>query len=93
MNERLTITKELLSDDGIIFISIDDNEQAQLKLLCDEIFGENAFINKLVIKTGDVYGAKAAHIEKTFVKTKDYVLVYAMRKINLLIKYHYMIRF
>ena len=80
MNERLTITKELLSDDGIIFISIDDNEQAQLKLLCDEIFGENAFINKLVIKTGDVYGAKAAHIEKTFVKTKDYVLVYANEK-------------
>ena len=80
MNERLTITKELLSDDGIIFISIDDNEQAQLKLLCDEIFGENAFINKLVIKTGDIYGAKAAHIEKTFVKTKDYVLVYANEK-------------
>ena len=80
MNERLNITKELLSDDGIIFISIDDNEQAQLKLLCDEIFGENAFINKLVIKTGDVYGAKAAHIEKTFVKTKDYVLVYANEK-------------
>lgn len=80
MNERLSITKELLSDDGIIFISIDDNEQAQLKLLCDEIFGENAFLNKLVIKTGDVYGTKAAHIEKTFVKTKDYVLVYANEK-------------
>lgn len=80
MNERLSISKELLSDNGIIFISIDDNEQAQLKLLCDEIFGENAFLNKLVIKTGDVYGAKAAHIEKTFVKTKDYVLVYANEK-------------
>lgn len=41
MNERLVIAKELLSDDGVLFISIDDNEQAQLKLLCDEIFGGN----------------------------------------------------
>lgn len=80
MNERLVIARELLSDEGVIFISIDDNEQAQLKLLCDEIFGEDAFLNKLVIKTGDVYGTKAAHIEKTFVKTKDYVLVYGNEK-------------
>ena len=41
MNERLVIAKELLSDEGVLFISIDDNEQAQLKLLCDEIFGED----------------------------------------------------
>lgn len=41
MNERLLIAKELLSDEGVLFISIDDNEQAQLKLLCDEIFGED----------------------------------------------------
>lgn len=39
MNKRLRIAKQLLSDRGVIFISIDDNEQAQLKLLCDEIFG------------------------------------------------------
>ena len=44
MNERLSIAKELLSEEGVIFISIDDNEHAQLKLLCDEIFGENNFI-------------------------------------------------
>lgn len=40
MSERLEIARELLSDEGVIFISIDDNEQAQLKLLCDEVFGE-----------------------------------------------------
>jgi adenine-specific DNA-methyltransferase len=36
--------KQLLRDDGVIFISIDDNEQAQLKLLCDEVFGEANFV-------------------------------------------------
>jgi len=44
MSKRLRIAKKLLSDRGVIFISIDDNEQANLKLLCDEIFGEQNFI-------------------------------------------------
>ena len=44
MNKRLKIAKRLLSDRGVIFISIDDNEQAQLKLLCDSIFGEEKFV-------------------------------------------------
>ncbi len=44
MNKRLRIAKRLLSDRGVIFISIDDNEQAQLKLLCDEVFGSKNFI-------------------------------------------------
>lgn len=44
IEKRLKIAKKLLSDDGVIFISIDDNEQANLKLLCDEIFGEQHFI-------------------------------------------------
>ena len=48
MNKRLKIAKRLLSDRGVIFISIDDNEQAQLKLLCDEIFGPENFRNILI---------------------------------------------
>ena len=48
MSKRLRIAKQLLSDKGIIFISIDDNEQAQLKLLCSEIFGEKNFVADLV---------------------------------------------
>jgi len=44
MYNRLKIAKELLSDDGVIFISIDDNEQSQLKLLCDSVFGEDSFV-------------------------------------------------
>ena len=51
MSERLVIAKELLSDEGVIFISIDDNEQGQLKLLCDQIFGEKNFIANIVRNT------------------------------------------
>ena len=40
MKKRLLLAQELLSETGVIFISIDDNEQAQLKMLCDEVFGE-----------------------------------------------------
>lgn len=44
MYPRLYVARELLRDDGVIFISIDDNEQAQLKILCDEVFGEENFV-------------------------------------------------
>jgi len=47
MHKRLRIAKQLLSERGVIFISIDDNEQAQLKLLCDEVFGEENFISSI----------------------------------------------
>lgn len=48
MYPRLILARDLLSDDGVIFISIDDNEQANLKLMCDEVFGEACFISDLV---------------------------------------------
>ena len=48
MSKRLRIAKRLLSDRGVIFISIDDNEQANLKLLCDEVFGEDKFISNII---------------------------------------------
>ncbi|MBQ0019311.1 MAG: site-specific DNA-methyltransferase [Bacteroidales bacterium] len=48
MEKRLRLAKKLLSDKGVIFISIDDNEQANLKLLCDEVFGGNNFISNIV---------------------------------------------
>lgn len=47
MSKRLRIAKRLLSDHGVIFISIDDNEQANLKLLCDEVFGESRFVGDI----------------------------------------------
>ena len=48
MNNRLNLAKEFLKDSGSMFISIDDNEQARLKILCDEIFGEENFIANLI---------------------------------------------
>lgn len=51
MYPRLYIAKQLLRDDGVIFISIDDNEQAQLKLLCDEVFGEVNFVAEFIWKS------------------------------------------
>src|SRR5690554_762199 len=48
MYPRLQLARDLLSDDGVIFISIDDNEQANLKLLCDDIFGEENFISNFI---------------------------------------------
>lgn len=45
---RLKVARDLLTDDGVIFISIDDNEQANLKKICDEIFGENCFVADLI---------------------------------------------
>ncbi|PRM07060.1 putative methyltransferase [Haemophilus influenzae] len=51
MYPRLKVAHDLLKDDGVIFISIDDNEQAQLKLLCDEVFGEENFVAEFVWKS------------------------------------------
>ena len=48
MYPRLKLARELLKDDGVIFISIDDNEQARLKMICDEIFGEENFVSNLI---------------------------------------------
>lgn len=73
MSRRLKIAKKLLSDRGVIFISIDDNEQAQLKLLCDEIFGADRFITNLIWqkKTG------AADANGIAIIT-EYILVYCL---------------
>ncbi|MCX8198210.1 MAG: site-specific DNA-methyltransferase, partial [Candidatus Micrarchaeota archaeon] len=52
MEKRLKLAKELLSKEGLIFISIDDNEYAQLKILCDEIFTEGNYRNSIIIRRG-----------------------------------------
>ncbi|MBZ2202685.1 MAG: site-specific DNA-methyltransferase [Liquorilactobacillus hordei] len=78
MASRLKIAKRLLSKDGIIFISIDDNEQSQLKLLMDDIFGINSFVSNLHIETSAVAGTRRyAAINGSVVKTAEFVLVYS----------------
>lgn len=72
--KRLVIAKRLLSDKGVMFISIDDNEQAQLKLLCDEIFGENEMVGKIIWK--NVTDNNPTNIASEH----EYILCYAKQK-------------
>ena len=77
MSKRLKLARNLLKDDGIICISIDDNEQSQLKLLCDKIFGENNYINTISIKSKSSAGASGGGEDKKLKKNIEYVLIYA----------------
>lgn len=72
MDNRLELAKEFLQDSGSIFISIDDNEQARLKILCDEVFGEENFIANIVWLKGN-----AQNDANTIQKNQEYILNYA----------------
>lgn len=75
MDRRLKLAHKLLADDGVIFISIDDNEQAQLKLLCDSIFGANNCLATVVQKSRDSISG-----DLLFSPNHNYLLVYALRQ-------------
>ena len=75
MEKRLKLAKNLLSEKGVIFISIDDNEQANLKLLCDEIFGNKNFVNTLIWQRASG-GGNAGDI----VTGHDYILIYLKKE-------------
>ncbi|MFA6756057.1 MAG: site-specific DNA-methyltransferase [Bacilli bacterium] len=75
MYPRLYIAKQLLTNDGVIFISIDENEFAQLKLLCDEIFGEENF-------AGDIVWKNSSKNDQAYISMQhEYVLVYVKSKV------------
>ena len=77
MSKRLRLAKNLLSNDGTLFISIDDNEQANLKLLCDEIFGESSFVTTIHVEMSATQGMKVKAAQKgNIVKNAEYILVY-----------------
>lgn len=78
INERLLIAKRLLSEDGLIFISIDDHEVAPLTLLCNEIFGEDNHVETVIWK--NKYGAGAKTVG--FISVHEYVLCYSNRNIS-----------
>ena len=77
MEKRLKIAKELLNEKGSIFIQIDDNELSQLKLLCDNIFGEENFINIISVNMKNIAGASGGGEDKRFKKNCEYILIYA----------------
>lgn len=78
MYPRLYVARELLRDDGVIFISIDDNEQAQLKILCDEVFGEENFIAECIHKNNS-----NKNQSKFIGVSTEYVFIYAKSLLNL----------
>ena len=80
MSKRLRIAKQLLSDKGMIFISIDDNEQAQLKLLCNDLFGEKNFVVDLVWSNQEGGGSSDS---KLFRIKHEHIIVFA-KNISLL---------
>ena len=77
MEKRLRLAKNLLADDGVIFISIDDNEQAQLKMLCDSLFGDDNFV------CGYVWQKSFApkNDNKYISVSHEYILLYAKNKL------------
>ncbi|CYU90708.1 TPA: site-specific DNA-methyltransferase [Streptococcus suis] len=76
MSKRLEIARRLLSDSGVIFISIDDNEQAQLKLLCDEVFGEKNFLSQFIVENNPK-GRKNSNFTSV---TSEYCLAYSKNR-------------
>ena len=68
MKERLEILRRLLCDDGSIWIQIDDEEQAYLKVLCDEIFGRSNFINMISVNMKNIAGASGGGEDKRLKK-------------------------
>lgn len=80
MKPRLSLLKNLLKDDGAIFIQINDEEMAYLKVLCDEIFGRRNFITSICVKMSHLSGVKMSHIDKKPPKIKEFILIYAKDK-------------
>ena len=76
MKNRLEVAKELLKDSGLLFVHIDDIESAYLKVLSDNVFGRENFMNVIAVKSSTPSGTKTAHKDKTIIKQKDLILVY-----------------
>lgn len=71
---RLQLAKELLADDGVIFISIDDNELNNLKIICDEVFGEQGFVASITVKNNP----RGRQSNTSIAPVHDYLLVYSI---------------
>ena len=78
MKNRLSVAKELLASEGLIFLSIDDVEVHYLKVLCDEIFGAENFISTVVTQNNP----KGRVMDKNFATSHEYLLVYSKGKLN-----------
>ncbi|WRD50484.1 site-specific DNA-methyltransferase [Helicobacter pylori] len=83
MKNRLEVAREFLSDDGVIFVQCDDNEQAYLKVLMDEIFLRENFVACLHVELSTTQGMKVASAKKgNIVKNAEYILIYSKNMEN-----------
>ncbi len=82
MEKRLRIAKDLLNESGYIFININDVEVAQLRILCDDIFGEENFVNIISVKMKNNAGASGGGEDKKLKKNIEYILIYAKNSIQ-----------
>ncbi|OHA19542.1 MAG: hypothetical protein A3C08_02565 [Candidatus Taylorbacteria bacterium RIFCSPHIGHO2_02_FULL_47_18] len=79
MKNRLEVAQNLLIDDGVVFVQCDDNEQAYLKVLMDEVFKRENFLNCIAVKMSTSAGLKMSHKTKKLLKIKEYILVYTKK--------------
>jgi adenine-specific DNA-methyltransferase len=83
MKNRLEVAKELLKDDGVIFIQCDYNEDSYLRILMDEIFNVENFIANIAVRSSTPSGTKTTHKEKKIIKQKDTILFYKKKNIKI----------
>ena len=76
MRDRLLLLRKLLGNTGILFAHIDYQEQHYLKIVLDEVFGRENFVNDIAIRDSHPSGLKLAHKDKTIIKTKSSILIY-----------------
>ena len=74
---RLKVAKDLLSEEGVIYISIDDNEVENLKKVCDEVFGAANYVNTISLKLKNIAGASGGGEDKRLKKNMEYILLYS----------------
>ncbi|MBQ7463046.1 MAG: site-specific DNA-methyltransferase [Bacteroidaceae bacterium] len=84
---RLMLAKQLLTDEGVIFCSIDDKNYAYLKCLFDEVFGESSYVSTLTIETSVIAGRRRVPaMQGSIVKTAEYCLIYSKSKDSQIMK-------
>ncbi|MCT2870994.1 site-specific DNA-methyltransferase [Limosilactobacillus fermentum] len=80
MKNRLDIARDLLTEDGYIFIQTDDNEQAYLKILMDTIFGKNQYVNTISVLFKNIAGASGGGEDKRLKKNIEYITIYSKNR-------------
>ena len=78
MKNRLEVSKQLLSKEGVIYIHIDDNEAGYLKVLCDDVFGKENFVNEIIVTTNKPFGFKGT--SDSLFKQANHIYLYAKNK-------------